>query len=103
MLNSGLRVIRRSENKTVLQDNDLGYYKSFEVDGNGRLSKILYGLNHREMLALKIAYNSQNRVSRVSTQNHEGRPSEENLDYKADGHLFKVRIVLYFILKFLKM
>ena len=90
MLDSGVRVIRKQENKTVLQDNSIGYYKSTEIDGNGRPAKLVYGLNHREMLTLNLRYNSQNLISSISTQNHEGRPSEEHYEYKGDGHLHKV-------------
>ena len=92
MLNSGLRVSRKLENKTVLQDSSLGYYKSIEVDGNGRQAKIVYGLNHQEMLSLTIRYNSQNLISSMTTQNHEGRPSEEHFEYNGDGHLYKVGV-----------
>ena len=95
MIDSGLRVVRKQENKTVLQDSTIGYYKSTEIDGNGRPARIVYGLNQREMLTLSIRYNSQNLISSIATQNHEGRPSEETFEYKGDGHLHKVCRYLY--------
>ena len=90
MLDSGLRVIRKQTNKTMLEEDEVGYHKSIEVDGNGRYSKIVYGLNHREMLSVTMQYNTQNLISSIATQNHEGRPSEEHFEYKGDGHLHKV-------------
>ena len=101
VLDSGVRVIRKQENKTVLQDTSIGYFKSTETDGNGRPARIVYGLKHKEMLNLHIRYNSQNLISSVSIQNHEGRPSEEHYEYNGDGQLHKVNSmnVIFFMFR----
>ena len=87
---SGLSVSRPSRNKTVLQDDKMGYFKSVEVDGNGRISEVVYGLKRKEIFGLKIAYDTQSRIKNKFIRNHEGRLTEENYSYTKDGHLSKV-------------
>ena len=99
ILDSGLRVNRKSgANKTILQDTSMsngGYYKSFEIDGNGRIAEIVYGLNQRqEMLVIRLRYDAKNRLRQKSVRNQEGRLSEETFEYKSDGHLVKVSLDL---------
>lgn len=88
-----LRITRLSYNCTILRDtNDEGnFHKSIELDPNGRLSLITYGLRHKEMLNLKFAYDGLNRMNKRTTINHEGTQSEENYSYSPEGSLVKVR------------
>ena len=86
---SGLTVTRPSFNKTVLQDDKIGYFKSVEVDGNGRVAEVVFGINRREVYAVRVAYDPQNRVVNKVARNHEGRNSEVNYAYTGDGHLAK--------------
>ena len=87
-----LRISRLSVNKTVLRDSndENNYYKSVEVDGNGRISQVAFGLRRKEMLVIRLTYDPLNRIRKRSIVNHEGRPSEENFSYAPDGHLVKV-------------
>jgi hypothetical protein len=87
-----LRVSRTALNKTVLRDSndENNYFKSVEVDANGRISHVTFGLRRKEMLSIRLTYDPLNRIRKRSVVNHEGRPSEENFSYAPDGHLVKV-------------
>ena len=87
-----LRVSRLSVNKTVLRDSndENNYYKTIELDGNGRISHFAFGLRRKEMLSIRLSYDQLNRIRKRTLVNHEGRPSEENFSYAPDGHLVKV-------------
>jgi len=87
-----LRVSRLSYNNTVLRDSndESNFYKSIELDCNGRMGSITFGLRRKEMLSIKLSYDIFNRLSKKITVNHEGRPSEENYSYTLDGFLIKV-------------
>jgi len=87
---SGLSISRPAFNKTVLQGGDIGYYKSVEYDGNGRVAEVVYGLKRKEMRGVKIRYDSAGRVKNKLARSHEGRMTEENFSYDRDGRLSKV-------------
>ena len=87
---SGLSVSHPSFNKTVLQDDKIGYYKSIEVNGNGRVHEVVYGLNRREVFGVKVAYDPQGRVVNKLVRNHESGSREVNLGYTRDGQLRRV-------------
>ncbi|XP_040567553.1 teneurin-m isoform X3 [Lepeophtheirus salmonis] len=86
---SNLRVNRLNHNKTVIQDINNNYFKSVELDGNGRIASIIIGLRRKEMLSLRFEYDEHNRIIKRMTTNFEGRPSEDNFAYTPDGHLLK--------------
>ena len=93
---SGLTITRPQFNKTVLQDDKIGYFKSVETDGNGRVSRVVYGLNRREIFGVRVAYDGQGRLANKVTSDHEGRSREVNFGYSRDGHLRKVSRVFPF-------
>lgn len=87
-----LRISRLSYNRTILRDSndESNFYKSIDLDKNGRVTLITYGLRRKEMLTIRLAFDGLNRINKKTTVNHEGRPSEENFSYSPDGFLVKV-------------
>ena len=79
-----------SYNKSIMTDAEDNFYKTFESDGLGRLSKITVGLQRREMLSYVLTYDSVGHIKTKSGKNHEGRPSEENYSYTKSMQLAKI-------------
>lgn len=87
---SGFRYSFLSFNKSMLTDAEDNFYKSFDYDGLGRLKAVKVGLQRKQMLAYDLVYDSVGRIKSKSTQNHEGRPAEENYSYKNSNELAKI-------------
>ena len=76
--------------KTVLHDDKIGYYESIEVNGNGRVHKVAYGLSGHEVCGMKVAYSSQGCVVNKRVRDHESGRREVDLGYTRDGQLGRV-------------
>ena len=79
-----------SYNKSIMTDAEDNFYKTYEQDGLGRISKVTIGLQRREMLSYSLTYDSVGHIKTKSSKNHEGRPSEENYSYTKSRQLAKI-------------
>ena len=73
-----------------MTDAEDNFYKTFEQDGLGRISKVTIGLQRRKMLSYTLTYDSFGHIKTKSAKNHEGRPSEENYSYTTSRQLAKI-------------
>ena len=85
-----LRVSRVSANKTLLEDINSKYRKTVDLDPNGRVRRVVFGLRRKDMLTMELEYDTQNRLSKKKTVNQDGKVSEEMYEYTADGHISRV-------------
>ena len=73
-----------------MTDAEDNFYKTYEQDGLGRISKVTIGLQRREMLSYSLTHDSFGHIKTKSAKNHEGRPSEENYSYTKSRQLAKI-------------
>ena len=81
--------IARSPNRTMLEDINSKYRKTVDLDGNGRVGSILYGLGRADLLKVELEYDQQNRLMKRRMVGKDTK--EERFDYTADGHLKRVQ------------
>ena len=66
------------------------YRKTVDLDPNGRVRRVVFGLRRKDMLTMELEYDTQNRLSKKKTVNQDGKVSEEMYEYTADGHISRV-------------
>ena len=85
-----LQIRKVSFNKTEVQDLNGNFMKAVSLDKYGNLQSIIYTINRRQIFALELEYNGENRLHRTVVTDHEGRPSQERHSYASDGQLKQV-------------
>lgn len=100
LLPGGFTSSRPQHNKSVLQNPDMGYFRSVEFDGHGRPAVVVHALNHREVVAFRFEYDDLDQLVRKVARHsqRQGRrrqnmvgdgDEEDRYAYSPDGHLIR--------------